>query len=209
MTRTTTLAERGSTGEDDTMADADVPDGTQPQETQPGSGDDPPRGRWVLGWVLLAVSLVVAASGAVAWWSAAHSEDLQTARTRDAVLIQATRDIGTLNSLDAGDVQAGLEAWRTVTTGTLHDQFSGLDEQDRQLLADQGKVSKGRVVEAAVLDLDGDTAEVIASVETTVTDAKDAQAEPVVKRNRFTATLARSGGAWKVSDLQQLSVELS
>ncbi len=49
----------------------------------------------------------------------------------------------------------------------------------------------------------------IASVETTVRDAKDAEAEPVVKRNRFTATLVRSGGTWKVSDLQQLAVELS
>lgn len=204
MSRSTTLDERGTTGEDDTMADGDGPDGAQPQPT-----DDQPRRRWVLGWVLLAVSLVIAVTGSIAWWSAAHSKDLDTARTRDAVLIQATRDIGTLNSLDSGDVKAGLDAWKAVTTGTLHDQFSGLDEQDRQLLSEQGKVSKGRVVEAAVLDLDGGTAEVIASVETTVTDAKDASAEPVVKRNRFTATLVRSGGTWKVSDLQQLSVDLS
>jgi Mce-associated membrane protein len=204
MSRTTTLAERGSTGEDDTMADVEGPDGA---DAPPGGGE--PRRRWVLGWVLLAVSLAVAVSGSIAWWSSAHSEELQLARTRDAVLVQATRDIGILNSLDAGDVEAGLDAWRSVTTGTLHDQFSGLDEQDRRLLADQGKVSKGRVVEAAVLDVDGGTAEVIASVETTVTDAKDASAEPAVKRNRFTATLARSGGEWKVSDLQQLAVDLS
>jgi Mce-associated membrane protein len=185
-------------------SDAGVSDGDGPT-----TSDGQRRGRWLLGWVLLAVSLAVAVSGSVAWWSAAHSDDLQLARTRDAVLIRATSDIATLNSLDSADVKAGLDSWKAVTTGTLHDQFSGLDEQDRQLLADQGKESRGKVVDAAVLDVDGDTAEVIASVETTVRDAKDADAEPVVKRNRFTATLVRSGGTWKVSDLQQLAVELS
>lgn len=198
------LAERDDVGEQP-MTDETAP----PDEVGlPGPGVQK-REPWVLGWVLLALGLVVAISGSVAWWTAAQSEDLQLARTRDAVLIAATSDIATLNSLDYREVDAGLDGWEAVTTGTLHDQFAGLDAKDRELLADQRKISKGRVVEAAVLRVDGGTAEVIASVETTVRDGEDADAEPVVKRNRFTATLERSGGTWKVSDLQQLAVDLS
>jgi Mce-associated membrane protein len=198
------LAERDDVGEQ-SMTDDAVP----PAEVGPPAPGAQKREPWVLGWVLLALGLVVAVSGSVAWWTAAHSEDLQLARTRDAVLIAATSDVATLNSLDYRDVEGGLDGWKAVTTGTLHDQFAGLDAKDRELLADQRKISKGRVVEAAVLDVDGATAEVIASVETTVRDGEDADAEPVVKRNRFTATLQRSGGTWKVSDLQQLAVDLS
>jgi len=202
------LAERDDVGEQ-SMADAVQAEGLPSGEADPSGPGAQKRQPWVLGWVLLALGLLVALSGSVAWWTAAHSEDLQLARTRDAVLIAATSDIATLNSLDYRDVDAGLDGWEAVTTGTLHDQFAGLDAKDRELLADQRKVSKGRVVEAAVLRVDGGTAEVIASVETTVRDGEDADAEPVVKRNRFTATLQRSGGEWKVSDLQQLAVDLS
>jgi Mce-associated membrane protein len=198
------LAEREDVGEQSMTDDAVPPDEVGPPV--PGAQKREP---WVLGWVLVALGLVVALSGSVAWWTAAHSEDLQLARTRDAVLIATTSDVATLNSLDYRDVQAGLDGWKAVTTGTLHDQFAGLDAKDRELLADQRKISKGRVVEAAVLDVDGATAEVIASVETTVRDGADVDAEPAVKRNRFTATLQRSGGTWKVSDLQQLAVDVS
>lgn len=202
------LAEREDVGEQ-SMTDEAQAEGVPPDEVGPEGPAAPERRPWVLGWVLLALGLVVAVSGSAAWWIAAHSDDLQLARTRDAVLIAATSDIATLNSLDYRDVGAGLDGWEAVTTGTLHDQFVGLDAKDRELLADQRKISEGRVVEAAVLRVDGGTAEVIASVETTVRDGEDVDAEPVVKRNRFTATLERSGGTWKVSDLQQLAVDLS
>lgn len=72
-----------------------------------------------------------------------------------------------------------------------------------------GRPETGRVVNAAVTDLDDDTATVIAAVEVTVRDGKDADAEPTVKRNRFSADLVRAGGTWKLESLQQVAVDLS
>ena len=157
----------------------------------------------------LLVALLLGISGGVAWWSAAHSEDLEAASDRDAVLVAAKQHIATLNTLDYRKVDAGLKAWTSVTTGTLKDQFSSISADDRKLLADQKKISTGKVVDAAVLEVDGASARVIASVEVEVRDGKDLSKDPSIKRNRFSADLTRSGGTWKLDTLQQVAVDLS
>lgn len=157
----------------------------------------------------LAVGVAVLVSGAVAWWRSGHDPEADRAAWRDSALVAARQHVATMNTLDTRDVDAGLAAWAEVTTGTLHDQFAEVDEAERALLADQGTVSVGRVVDAAVLEVDATTATVIVAVEITVADEADPGAEPAVKRNRFRADLLRVGGAWKVEDLQQVSVSLS
>lgn len=167
------------------------------------------RGISATSWVALAVAVLFGISGAVAWWSTHESDDLALAKERDAVRIAATRDIAVLNTLDYRSIARGLKSWQSVSTGTLRDQFAGVTAKDQQLLADQKKISTGKVVEAAVLDVDPDSATVLASVEVTVRDGSDASAEPVVKRNRFSADMTRSGGQWKISSLQQVAVDVS
>lgn len=157
----------------------------------------------------LMVALLLGISGGVAWWSASHSDDLAAASDRDAVLVAAKQHIATLNTLDYRKVDAGLKAWTSVTTGTLKDQFSSISADDRKLLADQKKISTGKVVDAAVLEVDGSSARVIASVEVEVRDGKDLSKDPTIKRNRFSADLTRSGGSWKLDTLQQVAVDLS
>ena len=68
-------------------------------------------------------------------------------------------------------------------------------------------ISSGKVIDAAVTQLDNraGNATVIATVETTVAPSNGTPP----KRNRFSATLARDGGSWKLSDLQQVAVNLS
>ncbi|KQY56125.1 hypothetical protein ASD11_16820 [Aeromicrobium sp. Root495] len=157
----------------------------------------------------LAVAVVFGVTGGVAWWSATSSDDLSLAQERDAVLVSAKTEIAVLNTLDYRSVAKGLKAWQSASTGTLRDQFAGISTKDQGVLADQKKISKGKVVDAAVLEVDGDSATVLAAVEVTVTDGTDPSAEPVVKRNRFSADLARSGGTWKVANLQQVAVNVS
>ncbi|HVK30539.1 MAG TPA: hypothetical protein VM575_19540 [Nocardioides sp.] len=158
----------------------------------------------VLAAIVLAVGLVT--------WNRAGDHDaasVQRAELRDAVLITARSHIETLQTLDYRDVDGGLAKWEDVATGTLKDQLLATTDETRQLLADQQKVTAGKVVDAAIVDLTDDTATVIAAVETTVADGADAAAEPTVKRDRFTADLTKVGDDWLLESLVQVAVNLS
>ena len=87
--------------------------------------------------------------------------------------------------------------------------MTGIDEGSREMLDALGTTSVGRVVDAAVLELDGATATVLVTVEVTVTETgEDAAAEPTVKRNRFAADLREVDGTWLLENLQQVAVSL-
>lgn len=158
---------------------------------------------------LFALAVPIAAAGAFSWWRAALDDDLALGRTRDAVLIAATSHIADLNTLDYRHVDAGLARWQAVTTGTFHDQVGQVSTDERKLLADQKKISTGKVTDAAVLSLDNDTATVVAAVEVTVKDGLHADDAATVKRNRFSAHLVLVHGSWLVENLQQVAVNLS
>ena len=158
--------------------------------------------------LVAAFGVIVMVVGLLSWWRAAHDDNAARAAVRDTVLIAATQDIETMNTLDYRQVDDGLTRWRAVTTGTLHDQLAQVSADDRKLLAQQQKVSTGKVIDAAVVDLGDGTATVIASVEVTVRDGADPTADPTVKRNRFTADLVHTGGTWKLESLDQVAVSL-
>lgn len=172
------------------------------------AGDRPVRRRDV---VLLLGATVVLVAGLFVWWQGAHHDSAAVAKaeTRDAVLIAATRHIETMNTLDYRHVDAGLKRWQRVTTGTLHDQLANVSEQDRQLLADQRKISTGKVVDAAVVDVDDDNATVLAAVEVTVRSDDGKKSEPAVKRNRYSADLVKVDGKWLLESLEQVAVSVS
>lgn len=172
-----------------------------------------PRRGPVLDVLTLAVAAAVMISGLVAWGRAATADAPDPAAIRDSALVAAKRGIATMNTLDYRSIDEGLASWKAVTTGVLHDQLGQVTDDERQALVDPGKISTGRVVDAAVLDLGTDpgheTATVIAAVEVEVRDGAAPDAEPTVKRNRFSADLVRVGGAWKLESLQQVPVSLS
>lgn len=213
MTSTSTST---STGQVHTDEPVEVVDEVDTDTLEADTADDTPaktkasgtkRGRWLL--LLLLVAALVAASGAFAWWQASHDADRLAAQKRDTVLIEARQGIETMNTLDYRSVDKGVKAWSQVTTGTLRDQLAGVSEEDRTLLAEQKKISTGKVVDAAVIDVDDTTATVIAAVEVTVQDAAKPGSDPTVKRNRFSADLVKTGGRWKLESLQQVAVNLS
>jgi len=168
-----------------------------------------PRRRPLRLVALLLVAAVVMAWGLLSWHRAATDQQTALAQTRDTVLITATKHIETLNTLDSRKVDAGLARWRAVTTGTLRDQLTQVDADERKLLSQQNTVTTGKVIDAAVLSLDDDTATVIASVEVSVKDRSKPKEKPSVKRNRFSADLVRVHGAWLLQNLQQVAVSLS
>jgi Mce-associated membrane protein len=187
--------------------DADMPDDVEAsgQLSEPV----PSRRHRLQLFALLGIALVVLVSGLFAWWQVEHDEERALAETRDAVLIAGRQHIQTLQSLDYRSIDKGLDAWLDVTTGTLHDQLKSVGEKERQLLADQKKISTAKVIDAAVLNLDGDSATVIAAIEVTVADDPSAGTDPTVKRNRFSADLVKVKGRWKLESIGQVPVSLS
>lgn len=186
--------------------DETVPDETAPDETTPRDRDGRPDG-WP--WLVLVAGIVAVALAFYAWQQARTGTDPDRDRAdlRDQAIIEGTAAVETMNSMDHRDVEGGLEAWESVTTGVLHDQLVAISPEERKLLAEQGRTATSRVVQAAITDLTDTTATMLAAVEITVA-AEESGAEPAVKRNRFQAHLVLVDGRWKLEDIGQVAVNL-
>ncbi len=164
------------------------------------------RGRSVLvavAAVLLAAATVFAGWGGWSWYAAAHDESLAFVNARDEALRAGREHLAQLTTLDHHDVDAGIQRWLDVSTGSLHEELSGTDESTRTTLRTGGAVSTGTVLDAAISELDqrAGTARMLASVEITVTKEGEA---PATKRNRFVAQLTRTDAGWKLSAIDQV-----
>jgi Mce-associated membrane protein len=163
------------------------------------------KARWSL-WTavaVLAVALAFAAFAGWAWLRASGDEALGYAATRDEALRVGRAHVAELTTLDYHDVDAGIARWLAVSTGPLHDELAGTDEQTRTTLRQGATVATGTVLDAAVSELDqqAGTAKLLVSVE--ISQAR--QGAPVTTRhNRFVAALTRTDAGWKVSALDQL-----
>jgi Mce-associated membrane protein len=153
-------------------------------------------------------ALVFAVLSVLSWHSADTSGSLKYAKSRDAVVLAARQDIVVLNTLSYKNVDGGLQSWLGASTGTLHDQISQVSAADKKQITDAKTVTTGKVIDAAATQLDdrAGSATVIAAVEVTVTPSSG---KATTKRNRFSATMTRIDGAWKLSDLQQVAVNVS
>src|SRR3546814_19941235 len=98
-----------------------------------------------------------------------------------------------MNTMDYRRVDDGLAAWEEATTGLLHDQTVAISEAEREGLADAKKITAGKVVDAAVLDVPEDNASVLAAVESTVQADLDTGTEPRLKRKIGRAACGESG----------------
>lgn len=187
-----------------------APDTSLPSGAGTGDAGSTPSGkRSPLGPLALIVAAVIAVIGSWWWWQAAHDDQLAAAQDRDSALIAATDGIETLNTFDHRAAASDLEAWEDVTTGQIQDGIAAIDEAQRQMLADEQKIATAKVVDAAVLSIDGDKATVVAAVEITVVDDAAPDSEPTLKRNRFSAQMKLVKGEWKIENLRQVAVSLS
>ncbi|WP_410574848.1 hypothetical protein [Amycolatopsis sp. cmx-4-61] len=154
---------------------------------------------------LTAAAAVFAGWSGYSWYAAAHAATATYGTARDEALATGRTLVAQLNTLDYHDVDGGLGRWLAASTGPLHDQLARTDETTKRTLAANATVATGRVVDAALSELDdhSGTAKMLASVEITMAKAGTA---PAVKRNRFAAALSRTPDGWKLSALDQLPV---
>ncbi|MFD2418795.1 hypothetical protein [Amycolatopsis pigmentata] len=155
---------------------------------------------------LLGVVTVVAVLGAAwagwSWWRDTHDETTTRARDRDAVLSAASAALVALNTMDYHNAGPSVDRWIEVTTGTLGSSLSG----DRQLHLDRANSSRtestATVNQAAVADLHGDTARVIAVLDVRLSTGG---APGSANRARLNAELTRTPQGWKVDSVQAAS----
>ncbi len=163
------------------------------------------RGPWPLRAAVALVVLALAFAGWAGWtwWRASGDDALAYARTRDDVLAAGREQVARLTTLDSSDVDAGIDRWLDVSTGALHDELAGTDAKTRKALHDRGTVATGRVLDAAVSELDAraGTAQMLVSVEIATSVGGG---EPATKRNRFVAGLTRTDRGWLLSALDQV-----
>jgi Mce-associated membrane protein len=182
------------------------PDEPDEPEDATSSGSGRSRVGWI-AWLVLAISVAAVVVAFLAWRDANDDPDRDRAALRDSALIDGTNAVETMTSMDYRDVESGIKAWQGVSTGVLHDQLLAVGGDEQKMLADQGKIASGRVVQAALTDLTDRSATLIAAVEVTV-ESEDEKEAPTVKRNRFSADLVLVNGVWKLENLQQVSVNL-
>jgi Mce-associated membrane protein len=153
--------------------------------------------------VLAVAALAFAGWSGWTWWQAGNDESLAYANTRDEVLDAGRSHVTLLTTLDSSDVDGGIDRWLGVSTGPLRDELAATDEATRKTLREAGTVSTGRVLDAAVSELNtrAGTAKLLVSVEIATTKGGG---PPATKRNRFVAGLSSTDGGWLVSALDQV-----
>jgi Mce-associated membrane protein len=163
------------------------------------------RGRWPLrvAVALVVAALVFAGWAGWTWWQTGHDESLSYAQAREEVLTAGRSHVTLLTTLDSSDVDAGIDRWLSVSTGALRDELAGTDAKTRTTLHEGGTVATGRVLDAAVSELDTrtGTAKLLVSVEIATSSGGG---EPATKRNRFVAGLTRTDQGWLLSALDQV-----
>jgi Mce-associated membrane protein len=135
------------------------------------------------------------------WWQSSHSDDVTYAQARDLVLMTASDQIRTLNTVDYRKAEDDLTQWQRVTTGNLLSQLTNQHDSDVNSTKSQKTVSTAKVLDAAVSTLDtrAGTATVLVAVEVTISQA---DGQPSVRKSRVDAVLQRTEDGWKTGTVQ-------
>lgn len=179
--------------------------------------------------LIAAVALVVVAAGFLAWSAveffaagsavdsarqdlAAANDRLADARANGAGAVRTARDdalaaagdgVVVMNTLDYRHLDAGLDRWAEVTTGSLHDEVVSGRAQSEQAIAAAKSVTKAEVLFAAVKEVDERAGSATVLVALHV-DVSTGGAAPTAKYMRIQATLLRTGQGWKLDGIAQV-----
>jgi hypothetical protein len=106
-------------------------------------------------WIAAALMLVCALFLGGLWFFAAHSDSVNTAQEREAVLDAAKQGVVNFTSLDYNHAAQGLANWQASSTGDLAQEFTQGKtlQQYEQILKQDKIVLTGQVQAASVTDL--------------------------------------------------------
>jgi len=168
------------------------------RDTGPDPAAAPRRDPVRLLTVLVAVAALVALVLGALWAFTVTDDSLELARQRDVVLVDARQAAINLNTLDAADVEPGLDLWEQSSTGGLLDEFRANRAEYAGLVTESGRSTAASVTDAAVaeLDLRSGVARVVVGVDVQVTVPGE---DPVLLRQRLQIEMTRTEQGWKAS----------
>src|SRR6201992_2577115 len=162
-------------------------DGEQVSDTDVDATPGPVRrGGNPLGVAGVALVVVAAACGAVfrgLWLKASHADSLAFSRMRDDALRAAEQGSISLTTLDYRNIVAGLNRWKSSTTGGLYSQLSSssLVAQFTKQAQQDKSITTSKVLDGVITDLDEHAGQASALIYMDVT-VSAAGAKPVDKR---------------------------
>jgi Mce-associated membrane protein len=168
-----------------------------------------PRSRVRLNIALYVVVLLVACAcvvgGVMAW--RAHDDRAQDAAEQERygdVLAAARAEAEAFINIRYDDAQASIDAVAEGATGEFKEQYSSSTEGVLEVLEQNKSVMDGEVLWAGVVDVDKDSATVLAATTGTVANVQTRN-KPVVRNFRLQLELVLEDGRWLTSDLQFVS----
>jgi Mce-associated membrane protein len=131
----------------------------------------------------------------------ADSDDERDGRA--AALAAARLEAVNLTTIDYRETDAAVQRILAGATGTLEAQFKQQRSQLGPLLTGAKSTSRGSVLEAGLVKLDGRTAQALVSVDATVSTQPSGttKAQTSVKHYRMSMKLQQVGSRWLVSDV--------
>lgn len=149
----------------------------------------------------ITLGVIVAGLAIAAGWLGVVSLRGKDEAGQRAKAVQAARQMGVnLMSLDAATAQRDLDRIVAGTTGDLKNKLASQSGAFMQQVAKAKARSTVSDVDAALVSIDGDSAEVMVSLNGTVTNDKVKNGTP--QGYRYQMDLTRADGRWLVSGLE-------
>ncbi|WP_433409128.1 hypothetical protein ACQPZU_02110 [Saccharomonospora azurea] len=211
-----------SRADEDTDGSADSADPADPSETddaertEPDDVDDartprsgPSRVLVFLGLALALAALVVAVVFGEMWRSAAGSDDVRIAESREAVVAAAGTAVVAFTGLDSEQPDEYFRRQKEIATGDLLKEIEATEQQYREAISQAKTTVDAQVADVAVeeLNVHEGKALALAVVELTITQEKDSGTKTLrmqlhLERDRGGADSdGSSEQAWKVSGI--------
>lgn len=148
------------------------------------------------GTVLCACVLL----GASAWMFSSQRTAQAHERNRAEFVAAARQAVVTLMSIDFNDPQGSVQRIVDNSTGPFRDEFLGAADDFSRVAKDAKVTTKATATAAAVESMTSDSAVVLVSASSTVTNAAGAEESP--RRWRLTVDLRREGDQIKMSKVE-------
>ena len=174
-----------------------------------GSGGGPvklgsslPRHHVALYVVTVLLACICVVGGVLVWRTHQADERTQAEQERyGEVLAAATEEAEAFINIKYEDAEDSIDRVAAGATGDFKKQYSRSTKGVLQVLKQEKSSMEGEVLWAGVVDVDQDSATVIAATSGTVAN-RQTNNQPVARNFRLRLDLVREGGRWLTNDLQ-------
>lgn len=151
--------------------------------------------RWAIEVAALSAALLVLLAASALLFRSAMSADADTQRR---AAVDAAQSVAvTLSTIGGANAASNLDDLAKKSTGEFHDQLAGYAPIFQRLLQSGNVASQGRVTAAGVERIDAQSAVVLVTVSTTLTNSQIPAGE--MRNYRLAVQLTYSGTGWLAS----------